>query len=170
MNGLAMQLRAHLADNPLLARWHALPARDRLALGLLGGFLVLVLLYLLLWRPVAQMQERAAAYLQQQRALQAYMQQQAPQLRERQARPRVSLDPAALQGLVTASAASQGLSIERLDSQGDGALQVSLQPSDFARLLRWLVSLDEQGVSVDEAGLERAEQGKVSSRLVLRAG
>ncbi|MEO4048201.1 type II secretion system protein M [Pseudomonas sp. CAU 1711] len=164
------QWRARWAQGALAVRWQGLAQRDRLALALLGGFFALVLLYLLLWQPVSQRQARAGAYLQQQKALQAYMLQQAPQLRERQARPRASLDPSALQGLVTASAASQGLTIERLDSQGDGALQISLQPTEFARLLRWLVSLDEQGVSIDEAGLERADKGKVSSRLVLRAG
>ena len=60
--------------------------------------------------------------------------------------------------------------VERLDNQGDGGLQVSLQPTDFARLLRWLISLEEQGVRVEEAGLERAEKGLVSTRLLLRAG
>lgn len=170
MSGLLSQWQARWAQGALALRWQGLTQRDRLALVLLGGFFALVLLYLLLWQPVSQQQARAGAYLQQQKALQAYMLQQAPQLRERQARPRSSLDPSALQGLVTASAASQGLTIERLDSQGDGALQISLLPTEFARLLRWLVSLDEQGVSIDEAGLERAEKGKVSSRLVLRAG
>jgi general secretion pathway protein M len=49
-------------------------------------------------------------------------------------------------------------------------LQVSLQPTEFSRLLNWLVSLEQQGVRVDEAGLERAEKGLVTTRLLLRAG
>ena len=107
---------------------------------------------------------------QQQRALHAYLQEHAPQVRALQGKPQVNIDPAALQGLITGSAAGQGLNIERLDNQGDGGLQVSLQPTDFARLLRWLISLEEQGVRVEEAGLERAEKGLVSTRLLLRAG
>lgn len=71
MSDLTMRLQAQLASNPLVARWHALPPRDRLALGLLGGFLLLVLLYLLLWRPVSQNLEQARGFLQQQRALHA---------------------------------------------------------------------------------------------------
>jgi general secretion pathway protein M len=102
--------------------------------------------------------------------LHAYLQEHAPQVRSLQGRPQVSIDATALQGLVTGSAASQGLNVERLDNQGDGGLQVSLQPTEFARLLRWLVSLEEQGVRVDEAGLERAEKGLVTTRLLLRAG
>ncbi|WP_252274066.1 type II secretion system protein M [Pseudomonas subflava] len=167
---LVSQLQTRIAHNPLAVRWHGLPPRDRLALGLLGGFLLLVLLYLLLWRPVSQDLEQARSFLQQQRALHAYLQENAPQVRALQGRPQVDIDPTALQGLVTGSAASQGLNIERLDNQGDGGLQVSLQPTDFGRLLRWLVSLEEQGVRVEEAGMERAEKGLVSTRLLLRAG
>ena len=170
MNGLLMQWQARLAQNPLMLRWQGLPPRDRLALGLLAAFLLLVLLYLLLWRPVSQNLERARGFLQQQRTLHAYLQEHAPQVRVRQVVPQASIEPAALQGLVTASAASQGLNVERLDNQGDGGLQVSLQPVEFARLLQWLVSLQEQGVRVEEAGLERADKGLVSSRLLLRAG
>lgn len=170
MSDLGMQLRAQLASNSRLARWHALPARDRLALSLLGGFLLLVLLYLLLWQPASQNLEQARSFLQQQRTLHAYLQEHAPQMQTLQGRPQVNVDPAALQGLITGSAAGQGLTIERLDNQGDGGLQVSLQPTDFARLLRWLMSLEAQGVRVEEAGLERAKTGLVTTRLLLRAG
>lgn len=170
MSGLASQLQARIAHHPLTARWQGMPPRDRLALGLLGGFLALVLLYLLLWRPASQNLEQARSFLQQQRTLHAYLQEHAPQVRTLQERPQVNIDATALQGLVTGSAASQGLNVERLDNQGDGGLQVSLQPTEFSRLLRWLVSLEEQGVRVDEAGLERAEKGLVTTRLLLRAG
>ena len=114
MSDLIMRLQAQLASNPLVVRWHALPPRDRLALGLLGGFLLLVLLYLLLWRPVSQNLEQARGFLQQQRALHAYLQEHAPQVRALQGKPQVSIDPTALQGLITGSAAGQGLNIERL--------------------------------------------------------
>ena len=169
MSELYMQWSQRLAQSPLAARWQAMPARDRLALSLLGGFLLVVLLYLLAWRPVSQNLEQARSFLQQQRALNGYMQAHAPEVQALQGRPQVNLDPARLQGLVTASAASQGLNVERLDSQGNGGLQVSLQATEFTRLLRWLVSLEEQGVRVEEAGLERADKGLVTSRLLLSA-
>ncbi len=169
-NRLTEPLQARLEQLGLLPYWRGLPSRDRLALGLLGLFLLLALLYLALWRPAAQQVVQARAYLQQQRALHQYLQEHAPQLRAQSGKPQISVDPAQLQGLVTASASSYGLNVERLDSQGDGAVQVSLQPAEFSRLLRWLVSLEEQGVRVDEAGLERADKELVSSRLLLRSG
>ena len=167
MSELYMQWSQRLAQSPLGTRWQAMPPRDRLALSLLGGFLLVVLLYLLAWRPVSQNLEQAHSFLLQQRTLNGYMQAHAADVRAMQGRPQVSLDPARLQGLVTTSAASQGLNVERLDNQGDGSLQVSLQPTEFARLLRWLVSLEEQGVRVAEAGLERGDQGLVNRRLLL---
>ncbi len=167
---LTLPLQASLQRSGLQGRWHSLPPRDRLALVVLGCALVLTLLYLLLWRPVVQHAEQARSHLQQQRTLHQYLQEHAPQVRAQQSKPQLSVDPAALQGLVTASASSQGLNIERMDNQGDGGLQISLQPTDFNRLLRWLVSLEEQGVRVDEAGLERADKGLVSARLLLRSG
>ena len=169
MSELYMQWSQRLAHSPLGVRWQAMPPRDRLALSLLGGFLLLALLYLMAWRPVSQNLEQARSFLQQQRALHSYMQAHVPQVQAMQGRPQVSLDPSRLQGLVTASAASQGLNVERLDSQGDGGLQISLQATEFSRLLRWLVSLEEQGVRVEEAGLERADKGLVTSRLLLSA-
>lgn len=167
---LTQPLQDSLQRSGLQGRWHSLPPRDRLALVVLGFALALTLLYLLLWQPVARQAELARSHLQQQRALHQYLQEHAPQVRAQQGKPQLNVDPAALQGLVTASAGSQGLNIERMDNQGDGGLQVSLQPTDFARLLRWLTSLEAQGVRVDEAGLERAEKGLVSSRLLLRSG
>lgn len=169
-NELSAPLQARLEQLGLLPYWRGLPARDRLALGLLGLFLLLASLYLLLWRPAAQQVVQARGYLQQQRALHQYLQEHAPQLRAQSGKPQVSVEPAQLPGLVTASASSHGLMVERLDSQGDGAVQVSLQPAEFGRLLRWLVGLEEQGVRVEEAGLERADKDLVSSRLLLRSG
>lgn len=169
MNRPVLQLQTRMAGHPLAQRWQAMSARDRLALALLCGFLLLVLLYLLAWQPVSRNLEQARHFLQQQRALHAYLQEQAPQVRALQGRPQSRIEPAALQGVVTGSAAGQGLSVERLDSQGNGALQINLLPSEFGSLLRWLIELQEQGVRVEEAALERAGQGRVTARLLLRA-
>lgn len=153
----------------VVQRWRALPARDRLALGLLATFLALLLLYLMLWRPAEQQLQAARQAFEQERELHAYLQAQAPLARSLASKPQTGLDPARLQGVVTASAAQQGLVVERLDSDGDGALQVGVQAAPFAQLLRWFRVLEERGVRIAEAGLERAEQGRVAARLALRA-
>lgn len=170
MATLRDRLHTHWQTSSAATRWQALPPRDRLALAALGGFLALVLLYLALWRPAHNGMLEARRYFEQQRALNLYMQAQAPQARAGVERPQASVEPERLQGLVTASAAEQGLSVERMDSDAPGQVQVSLQPTAFPQLLRWFVALEAQGVRIEEAGLDRAEEGRVAARLTLRVG
>ena len=42
------------------------------------------------------------------------------------------------------------------------------QTAPFAQLLRWFAALQEQGVQIAEAGLDRAEANQVVARLSLR--
>ncbi|UVE19085.1 type II secretion system protein M [Pseudomonas sp. LS44] len=170
LQSLNKPLGAFLEKSPLLHKWRALAPRERLALGWLALFLVVVVVYLGVWRPVEQNRTAARAYFEQQRELHAYLQSQAPLARSLQGKPVVHLDPARLQGLVTTTAVQEGLAVERLDSEGDGALQVSLQPAPFEQLLRWFGVLESQGVRIDEAGLDRNADGRVSTRLTLRVG
>lgn len=166
--GTTKPLFAGLESSVLVQRWRGMPPRDRLALGLLGGFLLLVLLYLMVWRPAQQGAVQARDYYQQERELNAYLQANAGRAKGLQNAPQETVDASRLQGFVTRSAAEYGMTIERLDNQGAGGLQVNLQPVAFADLLRWFVELEANGVRVDEAGLDRAEQGRVTARLTLR--
>ncbi|WP_419096435.1 type II secretion system protein M [Pseudomonas sp. UBA6323] len=168
--GLSESLQQQWQRSPLALRWQTLPARDRLALLALGVFLLLVLFYLALWQPAQRHAQDARAAFEEQRALYAYLQSRAPQVQGLDQQPRASIDPARLQGVVAATAAEQGLVIERLDAEGFGAVQVNLQPAAFAQLLRWIEALEGQGIRVEEAGLDRAEENRVIARLSLRAG
>lgn len=168
LSDLKSPLAAQLENSVLLQRWRALAPRERLALSLLALFLLLLVLYLLVWQPARQGVVAARAAFAEQRALHAYLQAQAPLARSLASKPQVELDPARLQGLVTASAGEQGLAVERLDSDSDGSLQVSLQPAPFAQLLRWFAALEQQGVRIAEAGLDRDEDNRVAARLTLR--
>jgi general secretion pathway protein M len=161
-------LTAQLNNSLLLQRWRALAPREQFAIGSLGLFLLLVLLYLTLWQSVQQRLVSARGAFEVQRELNAYLHRQAPAARNLAKSPQQAIDPARLQGMVTATAATQGLTIERLDNAGDGALQLNLQPAPFAQLLRWFTVLQEQGVQITEAGLDRAEDNKVAARLSLR--
>ena len=164
-------IAAQLEGSLLLQRWRALQSRERLALGLLALFVLLALLYLLLWQPARQGVTAARSAYEQERALHAYLQAQAPLARSLVSslvsKPQASLDPTRLQGLVTASAAEQGLAIVRVDSDSDGSLKVSLQAAPFAQLLRWFSRLEQQGVRIAEAGLDRTEDNRVAARLTL---
>lgn len=162
------QITSYLHASPLMQRWRQLARRERMMLGLLGLFLLAVVLYLGFWKPAVEYRAASLTYFQEQRDLHAYLQARAPEARGLQGQPEARLDPARLQGEVTASATQQGLSVERLEAGAEGALQVSLQPTEAARLLNWLAELEEQGVRVDEAGLDRQADSRVSVRLTLR--
>lgn len=172
MNALKLKLQAQLlqiSTGPLWQRWRQLAGRERLALSSLALVLLALLLYGGLWLPVERSRAEALAYFQQQRELQAYLQARAPEVRvlngDTSARP-ASTD---LQQLVTTAAERQGLAIERLDAEGEGGVQVSLQPAQFAALLAWFDVLQKQGIRIEEAGLERHGEGLAVARLGLRA-
>ena len=160
---------ARLEQHPLLVRWRALPPRDRQALSAMLGFVVVVILYLGFWQPAAQQLKAAQSYFEQQRELYAYLQAHAPQV---QGQAEVSaLEPLQadqLQGVVSAAASEQGVQVERFDNEGDGGLQVSLQPTGFAPLLSWIKQLEARGVAIDQVSLARQGDGQLSSRLLLR--
>jgi general secretion pathway protein M len=162
------QIMSHLHGSPLAQRWRQLARRERLMLGVLALFVLAVVLYLAVWRPAAQYRANALTYFQQQRDLYAYLQAHAPAAQALQTQPKALLDPERLQGQVTMSAAQHGLSVERLEAGAEGGLQVSLQPTEAARLLSWLAEMHEQGVRIDEAGLDRQVDSRVSVRLTLR--
>lgn len=168
--GLGQRLQLHWQRSPLAQRWQVLPARDRLALLALVTFLLLMVFYLALWQPAQRQVQVARAVFEEQRSLYSYLQSRASEVRGRDLQPRASIDPARLQGLVTATAAEHGLVIERLDAEGYGGVQVNLQPVAFAQLLRWLEALEEQGVRVEGAVLDRSQESRVVARLGLRAG
>ncbi|MFZ6047118.1 type II secretion system protein M [Pseudomonas sp. CR3202] len=170
LDAIRAPLQTQWQASTLGARWRTLPQRDRVALVGLGLFLGLVLLYVLLWLPAERGLASAREHFEHQRGLHAYLQTHAPRARLLQSRPQGQVDPERLQGLVTATATAQGLAVERIDSDAPGAVQVNLQPAPFPSLLRWFGVLEGQGVHIDEAGLDRNEDGRVTARVSLKVG
>ena len=172
MNALGQvraRLQQQISGSPLWQRWQQLPPRDRLALLGLGGFFAAVLVYLLIWQPVQQHLQASRNWYAQQSELHQYLLAHADQARQAAAAPQQHIDPEALQGLVTSSAQSAGLSIERVESDSSG-LQVNLAPSAFVNLLPWLQQLQNSGVGFSEVSLERGENNLVLARLSLAVG
>lgn len=165
---LTQQLSGMWQRSPLQKRWSTLVPRERLALVLMLVFVIGALLYIAVWKPAQQRLQNARESLAQQLELSAYLQAKAPLARTLIEKPTQTLAPEQLQGLVTSGAAAAQLTIERIDNQGDGSLQVNLQPVAFSQLLNWLSELEGQGVRVDAAGLDRNEDGRVTARLTLR--
>jgi general secretion pathway protein M len=156
---------------PWRARWSALGARERRALGVLGGFLSIVLFYLFVWSPVTG---GVAATRARQAAVQsqlARVQEQAALVEKLRRSPRVA--PAAdAAAAVEQTAARHGLRerLKRIDPEGARAVRIQIEAAPFAAVMAWLVELQQQGVRAETASVERhSSPGVVNARLVLRA-
>lgn len=161
-------LQQQLGRSPLRHRWQQLTTRDRQALGWLSAFLLAVLVYTQLWQPLQQGATDARQRYQQQQALLAYLQQHAdsiqPAAKTSQQAP---LQPEQLQGVITRSARQHQLQIDRLDPDSDGSLSLQIPNVRTPVLFRWLQTLQQQGIQVAQASLQRLGPGEVSASLSL---
>ncbi|CAI8907370.1 general secretion pathway protein M [Pseudomonas chlororaphis] len=141
-------------------RWQQLPARDRLALKLLSLFLAVTLFWTLLWNPQRQAEQQFQEALQLQTDLLKLP--SSTLARGQQANSRT------LAGLITASTAAANLSIERMDSEESGRLNLNLGGA-LQDLLTWLDEVENQGVNLVSLQLEVDPQALVQARLTLEA-
>lgn len=136
--------------DPLRAALLRLPARDRRALLLLSGFLVLFVVGGLLWwaHDAAQKAEKNA---NAQRDLLLWMQAQAPNLAIEQG----SQPPFAQQ--IQQAAAQQGLTLSQ--NGDDNQQQVSVSHPSFAVLGSWLSGLAANGVQIEQLDIRQQSGG-----------
>jgi general secretion pathway protein M len=128
--------------NELKRRWQQVSPRERwLVLGC-GALLILCLCYYAFWLPWQQQAEQWQRTIAREKSTVEWMAHQAPRLREQSARP-AQEEPLSLSATVTRSAVAQGMNITRLQPQGE-RLAVTLEPSDFNQLMRWLTQLEKQ--------------------------
>lgn len=72
--------------------------------------------------------------------------------------------------IITRSAQTQGIQVNRLQPEGNGAIAVSIQGQPFNELLRWLHSLEENnGVAVQRLAVDAGDQpGMVNAQIRLQ--
>lgn len=157
---------------PWRARWKALGERERRAAILLGGFLGVVLLYLLVWSPVRSGLSGARARLSSVQAQLVRVREQAALAEKLRGAPRLapSGNPVST---AEQAAARHGLreQLKRIDPDGSRGVRIQIEGAPFAAVIAWLVELQQQGgLRAESASFERhANPGAVNVRLVLRA-
>lgn len=170
-----------LKDQPsvgkLIAQYDQLPRRDQHALTVLAVAVFLGILYFAVWRPVTDFHDKAAVSKDNAAELVAWVQSNAPIIRRlgsggaglASASADVPADGRALMGLVTRSARESGLTLQRFEPSGEGAIRVWLESVPYAEVAAWLEMLNgKHGIVIDQAALDRAgEPGRVSVRLTL---
>ncbi len=156
---------------PLQERFAELEARERYALILLSGFLLIVVFYLAIWTPLNGYVESSASDRDRHLSLLQYF-------KSTEAEAKASAGnkgPATLSGQsllseVSRSAQSVGINPSRMQPEGTDAVSVWFDNVTFTRLMLWLERLESgKGIVVRQISMERQDRaGQVSARLVLR--
>jgi type II secretory pathway component PulM len=156
---------------PLRNAYGNLEPREQRSLAALGAFLLFVVAWVGVFKPVEQgWQDNAAAY-QEANADLVWMQAHAAQVQ--QIKNDLHADDAPLVSVATDEARAQGIVVSRAEPQGDGSLHLTLNSVSFARMLSWLEALERKhGISPAEFSIESPNDapGHVNASLLLRRG
>lgn len=158
------------------AWWTALGTRERLIL--IGGALVLLplLLWALLWQPLANGVQRLETEVAAQRESLQWMRNAAvelQQLRGQSAQASAGLGGRSLLAVIdqAARAAGLGSGIKRIEPDGSSAVRARLEGVSFDAVVKWLDDMSRQfGVSATLVSIERTQSaGQVNARLTLQS-
>ncbi|AOR59577.1 type II secretion system protein GspM [Pectobacterium parmentieri] len=145
--------------NELRQRWQAMSPRERQLMVVCAAVLLLCLVYYAILQPWLEREELWERTISREQQTVNWMQKQAPSIPQgNQAQGENSQREASLPILISQSTQRYGLTVARLQPQGNQA-SVTLAQSDFNSLLRWLSELEQQnGVRVVSLDVNAVEQ------------
>lgn len=161
----------NLLNYPTFARLRNLPPQERLLL-LGAAAVVLFMLYLMLWLPLARELSRLRVSVPQEKIQIAQMQVQAMQINQLRASGRATMSGGTLLANLEQSATVSGIRqrISRMEPDGANGARLTFDAVNFNALVTWLSNLQNQGgVRVEKATVEaQPTAGTVNARIVLR--
>lgn len=154
--------------------WAGLAARERAVLASGVAVLLVLLVWLLIWEPIAKARAELRSDVATLSAELAWMEQVADQVRRRSAQAAGSGPSGAAGGsvltLVEVAANASGIKadIERVQPEGEGA-RLWFDQVGFDRLISWLSQLEQRhGLKVSQLAVDaREEAGVVSARVLV---
>lgn len=153
--------------------WAGLAERERRVVGAGAIALGLILVYLLVWEPLAGARTQRVLDLQAARAVAVQLEDLAG-VAGHAGRPAVQGQEQSLLAIVDQSRKTSALTKppSRLQPEGDTIVRIWLEDVPFDALVRWLGDLQTRyGVRVDAADIERESgPGLVNARLTLMRG
>jgi general secretion pathway protein M len=138
--------------------WQRISVREQRLLQMLGGFLLLVLAFSLIWQPTRQRLEDAERHYQQQMAL-------AAQLQLAQPRSPVAVADQPLSLRISESLNVAGLEVRQMGSEGE-LLRLTLA-GDAHTLMKWIDGIERDAVVLQSLTLEKRDE-VLQVQLVLR--
>ena len=145
--------------------WRERTDRERWLLAAMAALALPILLWLLVWRPLHAARLAAEARLADSVAALGEVRALAPAIRAAEARRR---DDRPLLERVGSHAGRAGLTTERLQADGDGAVALRIAAVRPALLLGWIAELQRDGIVVDRLAVTRNDDSSVAADLVLR--
>ncbi|MCO6056629.1 type II secretion system protein M [Pseudomonas sp. MOB-449] len=149
---------------PLHPYWQRLPTRERRALLALALFIGLVLAWRLVWQPQQQALQHAERHYQEELQLQIDL----ANLPANPAPPGERVDNAALPGFLARTTANADITLERMDGDGTGRMNLNLTGT-LDSVLSWMERLEESGVEVVSLGMDVSREADVKARMVVEA-
>ena len=151
-------------------RWfQMLQPNERTMVSALFIFAVILVLYLLVWRPLADWSDQADARYQRQLAVLDWMKLHEKEARAAGTRADGSTESGSLLTTVANSAARAGIQLLRYQPEGGGGVSVVLQNQSFNALISWIANLEQDShVSVRQISIDsQGQTGLVSARIIL---
>lgn len=165
MNGFFASVQQNWLESmaPLRQRWLLLAPREQQALRILGICLALLVLDMGIWLPSRHAAQNARVqYVNNLELLQLI------QASAGSSGGNHSAATGSVLSIVSNAASTQGLTLSRVEPEGEEQARVWLERADFNTVATWLATLSAQGIKVQEAQAEKQSDGKgVSARFVL---
>jgi general secretion pathway protein M len=153
-----------------VGRWfETLQPNERTMVTSLVAFLVIVVLYMAVWRPLNEWSNRADALYQRQIAVLDWMRLHESEAKAAGQRADATRGSGSLLTVVANSAAHTGLQLLRYQPEGSGGVSVVLQNQSFDALIAWIAELEQDDhVTVKQISVDaQAEPGLVNARIIL---
>jgi general secretion pathway protein M len=138
--------------------WQRISRREQGMLQLLGGFLLLVLVFSLIWQPARQRMEAAERHYQQQMSLAVQLQRALPH-------SHVVVPDQPLSLRISESLNTTRLEIRQMEAEGE-LLRLTLE-GDAATLMTWIDGIERAAVALQSLSLERRDK-VLQAQMVLR--
>ena len=154
--------------------WMNLSASERRTLSIGGGVLVLVLIYALVWQPVASSAEQWRKSVKDKEAFVVWMNNAVLEAKamRKSAKPTASGNRQSLLALVDQMArrSKLGPALKRVEPKGTNEVRVRLENASFDDVMKWLTQLQKtRSVGVESISLDKEDQpGLVSATLTLK--
>ena len=149
--------------------WNAHSETERRFMALLGCAILVILLWLGVWRPIDR--ALAAGWERQRAALDRHASARAKVEALRRLPAIAPGARAPIDQLVGQSAAEAGFTLDRAAAQGEGRMAVTIGSARMPALMGWLAGLEGKGVLVETISIAPgATEGTVAVQSVLREG